>query len=89
MSQGGSWYRLDYSPPIGYPRPNETIAATDLGKVIKFRDGLPGTKYEFWLYYSNGTLHDWLTWTASITTGNKIKYYKSSLVHEHIIKRKS
>ncbi|XP_044018714.1 tyrosine-protein phosphatase 10D isoform X2 [Aphidius gifuensis] len=68
LSQGGAWYRLDYSPPIGYPRPNETIAATDLGKVIKFRDGLPGTKYEFWLYYSNGTLHDWLTWTASITT---------------------
>ncbi|XP_063992532.1 tyrosine-protein phosphatase 10D isoform X1 [Diachasmimorpha longicaudata] len=68
LSQGGSWYRLDYSPPIGYPRPNTTVAATDIGDVIKFRDGLPGTKYEFWLYYSNGTLHDWLTWTASITT---------------------
>ncbi|XP_011298900.1 tyrosine-protein phosphatase 10D isoform X2 [Fopius arisanus] len=68
LSQGGSWYRLDYSPPIGYPRPNTTVAATDIGDVIKFRDGLPGTKYEFWLYYSNGTLLDWLTWTASITT---------------------
>ncbi|KAG7207331.1 hypothetical protein KM043_008998 [Ampulex compressa] len=68
LSQGGSWYRLDYSPAVGYPPPNTTIAATDIGDVIKFRDGLPGTKYEFWLYYSNGTLHDWLTWTASITT---------------------
>ncbi|KAF7405885.1 hypothetical protein HZH68_005254 [Vespula germanica] len=68
LSQGGSWYRLDYSPAVGYPPPNTTIAATDIGDVIKFRDGLPGTKYEFWLYYSNGTLHDWLTWAASITT---------------------
>ncbi|XP_032664188.1 tyrosine-protein phosphatase 10D isoform X4 [Odontomachus brunneus] len=68
LSQGGSWYRLDYSPPVGSPPPNTTIAATDIGDVIKFRDGLPGTKYEYWLYYSNSTLHDWLTWTASITT---------------------
>ncbi|XP_011870698.1 PREDICTED: tyrosine-protein phosphatase 10D isoform X5 [Vollenhovia emeryi] len=68
LSQGGSWYRLDYSPPVGYPPPNTTIAATDIGDVIKFRDGLPGTRYEYWLYYSNSTLHDWLTWTASITT---------------------
>ncbi|XP_076754004.1 protein tyrosine phosphatase 10D isoform X5 [Xylocopa sonorina] len=68
LSQGGSWYRLDYSPAVGYPPPNTTIAATDIGDVIKFRDGLPGTRYEFWLYYSNSTLHDWLTWTASITT---------------------
>ncbi|XP_076478541.1 protein tyrosine phosphatase 10D isoform X3 [Bombus vancouverensis nearcticus] len=68
LSQGGSWYRLDYSPAVGYPPPNTTIAATDIGDVIKFKDGLPGTRYEFWLYYSNSTLHDWLTWTASITT---------------------
>ncbi|KAK2585118.1 hypothetical protein KPH14_008629 [Odynerus spinipes] len=68
LSQRGSWYRLDYSPAVGYPPPNTTIAATDIGDVIKFRDGLPGTRYEFWLYYSNGTLHDWLTWAASITT---------------------
>ncbi|CAK9816464.1 Tyrosine-protein phosphatase 10D [Anthophora quadrimaculata] len=68
LSQGGSWYRLDYSPAVGYPPPNTTIAATDIGDVIKFKDGLPGTKYEFWLYYSNSTLQDWLTWTASITT---------------------
>ncbi|XP_076636752.1 protein tyrosine phosphatase 10D isoform X2 [Colletes latitarsis] len=68
LSQGGSWYRLDYSPDVGKPEPNTTIAATDIGDVIKFRDGLPGTRYEFWLYYSNSTLHDWLTWTASIIT---------------------
>ncbi|XP_025155882.1 tyrosine-protein phosphatase 10D isoform X5 [Harpegnathos saltator] len=68
LSQGGSWYRLEYSPPVGSPPPNTTIAATEIGDVIKFKDGLPGTKYEYWLYYSNSTLHDWLTWTASITT---------------------
>ncbi|XP_008203382.1 tyrosine-protein phosphatase 10D isoform X5 [Nasonia vitripennis] len=68
LSQGGSWYRLDYSPRIGDPPPNTTIAASEIGDVIKFRNGLPGTRYEYWLYYSNDTLHDWLTWTASITT---------------------
>ncbi|XP_076291656.1 protein tyrosine phosphatase 10D isoform X2 [Lasioglossum baleicum] len=68
LSQGGSWYRLDYSPAVGYPPPNTTIAATDIGDDIKFKEGLPGTRYEFWLYYSNSTLHDWRTWTASITT---------------------
>ncbi|XP_043262139.1 tyrosine-protein phosphatase 10D isoform X2 [Colletes gigas] len=68
LSQGGSWYRLDYSPDVGYPEPNTTIAATDIGDVITFKNGLPGTRYEFWLYYSNSTLHDWLTWTASIVT---------------------
>ena len=23
-----------------------------------------GTKYDFWLYYSNSTISDWLTWTG-------------------------
>ncbi|XP_015183545.1 PREDICTED: tyrosine-protein phosphatase 10D isoform X2 [Polistes dominula] len=68
LSQGGSWLRLDYSPAVGNPPPNTTAAATDIGDVIKFKNVLPGTRYEFWLYYSNGTLHDWLTWAASITT---------------------
>ncbi|XP_012226183.1 tyrosine-protein phosphatase 10D isoform X3 [Linepithema humile] len=68
LSQDDSWYRLDYNPPVGSPPPNTTIAAIDIGDVIKFRDGLPGTRYEYWLYYSNSTLHDWLTWTVSITT---------------------
>ncbi|XP_076686342.1 protein tyrosine phosphatase 10D isoform X1 [Andrena cerasifolii] len=67
LSQGGS-YRLDYSPPVGNPRPNTTINATDISNVIKFKDCSPGTRYEFWLYYSNGTLQDWLTWTGSIIT---------------------
>ncbi|XP_072759443.1 protein sevenless-like isoform X2 [Anoplolepis gracilipes] len=65
LSQNGSWYRLDYSPPVGSPLSNTTIAAT--GDVVKFK-GLPGTRYEYWLYYSNSTLHDCLMWTASITT---------------------
>ncbi|XP_034247190.1 tyrosine-protein phosphatase 10D isoform X1 [Thrips palmi] len=67
LSPDGS-YRLDYSPPHGSPPPNATIASRDIGDVIQFSQGLPGTKYEFWLYYSNSTVHDWLTWTASITT---------------------
>jgi cadherin 5 type 2 (VE-cadherin) len=62
-------YRLDYFPPHGVPSPNTTIASRDIGDVIEFSQGLPGTKYEFWLYYSNNTRRDWLTWTASITTG--------------------
>lgn len=61
-------YRLDYSPPHGVPSPNTTIASRDIGDVIEFSQVLPGTKYDFWLYYSNNTRHDWLTWTASITT---------------------
>lgn len=68
LSQDNSSYRLDYSPPHGVPPPNTTIASRDIGDVIHFSKGLPGTKYEFWLYYSNSSLHDWLTWTASITT---------------------
>jgi cadherin 5 type 2 (VE-cadherin) len=62
-------YRFDYNPPHGVPSPNTTIASRDIGDVIEFSQGLPGTKYEFWLYYSNNTRHDLLTWTASITTG--------------------
>lgn len=68
LGQEGSTYRLDYSPPHGYPPPNTTIAAQDIRDVIQFSQALPGTKYEFWLYYSNSTLNNWLTWTASIIT---------------------
>nr|CAD7463822.1 unnamed protein product [Timema tahoe] len=68
LSQEGSFYRLDYTPPHGSPAPNTTFSAQDIGDVIEFSRGLPGTKYEFWLYYSNSSLNDWLTWTASITT---------------------
>ncbi|XP_044592412.1 tyrosine-protein phosphatase 10D isoform X1 [Cotesia glomerata] len=68
LTQQGTWYRLDYSPPVGEPPPNTKIPAVDIGDVIKFQKGLAGTKYEFWLYYNNGSWNDWLTWTASITT---------------------
>ncbi|XP_050528950.1 tyrosine-protein phosphatase 10D-like isoform X1 [Daktulosphaira vitifoliae] len=66
---GGS-YRLDYSPPYGQPPANTTIASRDIGDVIHFSQALPGTRYDFWLYYSNNTENNnWLlTWTASITT---------------------
>lgn len=70
LSQGDSWYRLDYSPAIGDPPPNTRISSAAIGNEIKFTNVLAGTKYEFWLYYSNSTLNDWLTWTASITTGS-------------------
>lgn len=69
LGHDNSTFRLDYSPPKGSPAPNTTIAAKDVGHTINFKNGLPGTKYDFLLYYSNSTLHDWLTWTASITTG--------------------
>jgi len=65
----GASYRLDYSPPFGYPEPNTTIASRDIGDEIQFSRALPGTKYNFWLYYTNFTHHDWLTWTVTITTG--------------------
>lgn len=64
-----AFYRLDYSPPYGYPEPNTTIASNEIGNEIQFSRALPGTKYNFWLYYTNFTHHDWLTWTVSITTG--------------------
>ncbi|XP_058454962.1 tyrosine-protein phosphatase 10D isoform X2 [Malaya genurostris] len=63
-----SYYRLDYYPPVGNPAPNATIASRDVGDEIQFSNGQPGTRYNFWLYYTNSTHHDWLTWTVSITT---------------------
>lgn len=68
LGQPRSRFRLDYRPPHGAPPPNTTIEARDIGRVIHFSDGLPGTNYQFRLYYSNDTLDDLLTWTASITT---------------------
>ena len=62
------FYRLDYTPRHGIPAANTTIPSRDIAHVIQFSQGLPGTKYEFWLYYTNRTVHDLLTWTASITT---------------------
>lgn len=71
----GASYRLDYSPPFGYPEPNTTIASRDIGDEIQFSRALPGTKYNFWLYYTNFTHHDWLTWTVTITTGKSYLKY--------------
>uniref|UniRef100_W4VRK2 protein-tyrosine-phosphatase n=1 Tax=Corethrella appendiculata TaxID=1370023 RepID=W4VRK2_9DIPT len=68
LGQDDSFYRLDYYPPYGHPSPNTTIASREVGDEIQFSNGLPGTRYNFWLYYTNSTHHDWLTWTVSITT---------------------
>lgn len=69
LDQEGVIYRLDYYPPFGHPAPNTTIASKNIRDVIKFSKALPGTKYDFWLYYSN-TTHNTLTWTANFTTGD-------------------
>ena len=55
-------------PAVGSPAANTTFRPAEISHAIEFRRGLPGTRYEFWLYYSNSSLTDWLTWTASITT---------------------
>lgn len=68
-SNDNSSYRLDYSPPYGDPPPNTTFASRDIGDVIPFSKGLPGTNYDFKLYYTNSTIHDWPTLAASIITG--------------------
>ncbi|KAK2713671.1 hypothetical protein QYM36_009520, partial [Artemia franciscana] len=68
VSQRDGFYRLDYWPPQGLPPPNTTFKASDISNTIEFRQGLPGTRYEFRLFFSNGTIGDWLTWKAGITT---------------------
>lgn len=69
LGQDDSSYRLDYFPPYGNPMPNTTIASKDVGDEIRFSNVLAGTKYNFWLYYTNSTHHNLLAWTVSITTG--------------------
>lgn len=73
--QQDGFYRLVYDPPYGSPPPNTTISSREIGDSIQFSNGLPGTNYNFWLYYTNQTHHDWLTWRVSITTG---EYQKSN-----------
>ncbi|XP_055303935.1 tyrosine-protein phosphatase 10D-like isoform X5 [Sitodiplosis mosellana] len=68
LGQDDSSYRLDYYPPFGNPLPNTTIASKDVGDEIRFSNVLAGTKYNFWLYYTNSTHHNLLAWTVSITT---------------------
>lgn len=67
--QQDGFYRLVYDPPYGYPPPNTTISSREIGDSIQFSNGLPGTNYNFWLFYTNQTHRDWLTWRVSITTG--------------------
>ncbi|XP_017061730.1 tyrosine-protein phosphatase 10D isoform X2 [Drosophila ficusphila] len=67
-SNDNAFYRIDYSPPFGFPEPNTTIPASEIGKDIKFSRALPGTEYNFWLYYTNSTHQELLTWTVNITT---------------------
>src|SRR5699024_7642156 len=69
LGQEGVIYRLDYYPPFGHPAPNTTIASKDIGDVIKFSQALPGTTYDFWLFYANST-HNTPTFTANFTTGS-------------------
>lgn len=67
-SQHQGSYRLDYRPPVGVPVVNTTFTSSELSKAINISSCLPGTKYDFWMYFSNTSITDWLTWTASITT---------------------
>lgn len=69
LGQDDSSYRLDYYPPYGNPLPNTTIASRDVGDEIQFSNVLAGTKYNFWLYYTNASHDNLLAWTVSITTG--------------------
>lgn len=68
-SNDNAFYRIDYSPPFGYPEPNTTIPASEIGQDIKLSRVLPGSEYNFWLYYTNSTHRELLTWTVNITTG--------------------
>ncbi|XP_068211169.1 tyrosine-protein phosphatase 10D-like isoform X2 [Palaemon carinicauda] len=62
------FYRLDYWPPQGEPPPNTTFTPAKVVEGIELTRALPGTKYDFQLYYSNDTISDYPNWTASITT---------------------
>ena len=35
--------------------------------ISELLSSFSGTKYDFWLYYSNTTISDWLTWTGKKT----------------------
>ncbi|XP_034102498.1 tyrosine-protein phosphatase 10D isoform X2 [Drosophila albomicans] len=67
-SNDNAFYRIDYSPPFGYPEPNTTIPASEIGQNIKLSKVRPGSEYNFWLYYTNSTHRELLTWTVNITT---------------------
>ncbi|XP_068214264.1 tyrosine-protein phosphatase 10D-like isoform X1 [Palaemon carinicauda] len=60
------FYRLDYWPPQGAPPPNTTFTPAKVVEGIELTRVLPGTKYDFQLYYCNDTLSHLPRWTASI-----------------------
>ncbi|KAA0183297.1 hypothetical protein HAZT_HAZT003431 [Hyalella azteca] len=62
------FYRLDYKPPQGIPVPNSTFTPQEMARGVKLKHAQPGMRYDFELYYSNATINDWATWTATITT---------------------
>ena len=65
-------YRLDYKPPQGNPRPNSTFTPLEVSRGLKLTHVQPGMRYDFVLYYSNFTIDDVATWTASISTGERV-----------------
>jgi len=67
-SQQDGTYRLDYSLPVGMPESNSTFKPEDISDTIEFSSGLPGTRYDFTLYYSNSTIFNYPAWAAAITT---------------------
>ena len=59
-----------FRPPVGLPAANTTLRPRDISDkdTINFSGGLPGTKYTFWLFYSNRSVADHLTWSGTINT---------------------
>lgn len=47
--QQDGFYRLDYSPPVGFPAANTTFKPSDLRDAFRVSEALPGTKYDFYL----------------------------------------
>ncbi|GAB6018714.1 hypothetical protein CHUAL_000390 [Chamberlinius hualienensis] len=64
----GGFYRLVYQPPVGFPPTNISYGANDLPNRIDITRALPGTEYQFMLYYSNQTDHDIPFWRSSYVT---------------------
>lgn len=89
LGQDDSSYRLDYYPPFGNPLPNTTIASKDVGDEIQFSNVLAGTKYNFWLYYTNSSHHNLLAWTVSITTGKFSIFFNMNLANIYGLYQKS
>ena len=63
-------FNVFFRPPVGLPAANTTLRPRDISDkdTINFSGGLPGTKYTFWLFYSNRSVSDHLTWSGTINT---------------------